>query len=246
MFIRRMIAVFALAIASLAGLTGAAKAPPAPAPVWTSTAQYGSFTRWGFTWNNDEWNLQPTSYQKISVTSVNTWGVVSNQPYSLPQYPSIGWSGGRKLSSYTSLSSSATESGPGTVTGVYYEAAYDIWLNASAPGQANGFEIMVWTDTYQHGNTPGSYLGKATISGIPYTVYEGQGGNGPAVWLVREANAARSTTNLYQVIKTVVGEAANYTGPSNPVVSTVQFGWEIGGTGGTNRSFNVTQFSLTS
>ena len=143
MSIRRMIAVFALVIASLTGLAGAAKPSYAPAPVWTSTAQFGSFTRWGFTWNNDEWNLQPTSYQKISVTNVNTWSVVSNQPYSLPQYPSIGWSGGKKLSSYTALSSSATESGPGTVAGVYYEAAYDIWLNASAPGQANGFELSL-------------------------------------------------------------------------------------------------------
>jgi hypothetical protein len=217
-----------------------------PGPVWTSTAQFGQYTRWGYTWNNDEWNLQPTSYQKISVTSVNNWGVVSNQPFSAPQYPDISWAGGNALSGYPRLSSSECENGPGNVPGVYYEAAYDIWLNAAAPGQSNGFEIMVWTDIHQHGMTPGSFAGNVTIAGVRYAAYEGQGGNGPAVWLLRTSSAGCATTNLYQVVKTVVNEAANYTGSTNPTVSTVQFGWEIGGTGGVNRSFGVTAYAVTS
>ena len=243
MLLRRIIAPIVITLAAVLGLGATAHAA---GPVWTSTAQYGQYTRWGYTWNNDEWNLQPTSYQKISVTSVGNWGVVSNQPFSAPQYPDISWAAGKTLSSYPRLSSSACEQGPGNVPGVYYEAAYDIWLNAYAPGQPNGFEIMVWTDIHQHGLTPGSFAGNVTIAGVQYAAYEGQGGNGPAVWLLRTSNAGCATTNLYQVVKTVVTGAANYTGSKNPVVSTVQFGWEIGGTGGANRSFSVTSYAVTS
>jgi len=208
--------------------------------VWSSTAQYGNYSSSGYTWNNDEWNLAAQSWEQIRVSSVNSWGVSSRQPdLRGPQYPDIGSALGGRLSSYPGLSSSESESGPRSEAA--WEAAYDIWLNATAPGASNGYEIMVWTDV--HGAPlPGTPVATPVIDGTRYRVYIGA----DTTYLVRDKNVTRATTNLHDVIMWVTQHIPRYTGGTDPVVSTVEFGWEIYGTGGETLSWRVAMYDIIS
>jgi len=215
--------------------------PPRPSLPWSSTAQYGNYDAGGYTWNNDQWNLAPTSYQKISVWGVNSWGVSSRQPaLKGPQYPDIGSALGGRLSSYPGLCSSESETGPRS--GATWEAAYDIWLDApGGPGASNGYEIMVWTDV--HGAPlPGTPVATPVIDGTRYRVYVGA----DVTYLVRDKNVTSATTNLHDVIMWVTQHIPRYTGGTDPVVSTVEFGWEIYGTGGKTLSWRVTRYDIVS
>ncbi|QHP66117.1 hypothetical protein EI171_00130 (plasmid) [Bradyrhizobium sp. LCT2] len=59
--------------------SSAAAPVPEKAPIWSSSAPYGNFTRDGYSWNNDVWG-SGAGPQTISVYGANRWGVWSNQP----------------------------------------------------------------------------------------------------------------------------------------------------------------------
>lgn len=181
------------------------------------------------------------------MTDNNSWGVVSSQVFStrcwVATYPHIGWAGGRALSAYPPIVARETETGPGYGGKLQWEAAYDIWLNNSSPGADSGYEIMVWTDT--SGVSPCcSVLATPVIDGVQYKFYQAAGGNGPASWFVREGNSQSTVTDLSKFIAYVAAFHGNYSGPADPVVDTVEFGWEVWGTGGAPASFQVSNFSL--
>src|SRR5215472_2504791 len=218
--------------------------------VWSSSAQYGTYqqTVGGITyhWNNDAW-CPSHGPETIWANSPNDWGVTSQQTFSqscwVMTYPHIGWWGGGALSSYAGLSSSEAETGPGYGGALQWEAAYDIWLNNGSPGSDSGYEIMIWTDT--SGVAPCcSIIAKPVIDGVTFDLYQSQGGNGPASWFVREGNVGGGTFNLKDFIAYIASHGGNYPGPFDPQVDTVEFGWEVWGTGGVPVSFHVSQYSL--
>jgi xyloglucan-specific endo-beta-1,4-glucanase len=223
--------------------------PPPPSGVWQSSAQYGTYSAVGtdgvwYHWNNDAW-CSGHGPQTIWAANQDDWGVTSQQTFStdcwVQTYPHIGWWGGKSLSSYPPIISTETETGPAGA-GLRWEAAYDIWLNSSA-GSDSGYEIMIWTDT--HGVSPGgSVISTPTIDGVQYKFYQGAGGNGPASWFVRVGNTTSAVTNLSEFIAYVASLGGNYGGGSNPVVDTIEFGWEVWGTGGVPVNFKVSQYSV--
>jgi hypothetical protein len=219
---------------------------------WSTTAPYGTYTFKGsdgntYTANNDVWGASPGP-QTIKVISNNDWSVTSAQTFStdswVQSFPHLGWSGGKPLSQYPQIVATSAEKGPGYSSAMKWEAAFDVWLNSS-PGADHGYEIMVWTDV--SGVAPGpQQIAAPTIMGTKYRVYQGAGGNGPCTWLVREGNAPSCTTHLKAIISWVTQtfKGGNYSGPANPTVDTIEFGWEIWGTGGQPANFSCSHYSL--
>lgn len=207
--------------------------------LWGSSAQYGTYSNFGYHWNNDAW-CDSHGPQRIWVRDPSSWGVLSTQTFNtdcwVQTYPHIGWWGGGLLSQYPQIISTEQEGGPSHT--YQWEAAYDIWLNSS-PGADSGYEVMIWTDT--HNVSPGGpVLATPVISGVQYRVYQGQGGNGPATWFVRTANTTTATTD----IRSILLYLASHNGPANPRVDTIEFGWEIWGTDNTLARFQVHEYSL--
>lgn len=211
--------------------------------LWISSAQYGTYAAHGldhqyYHWNNDAW-CSGHGPQTISVVNNDNWSVTSSQVFStdcwVQTYPHIGWWGGDHISHYPFLDVSTSESGPSN--SYQWEAAFDIWLNSS-PGADAGYEVMIWTDT--HNVSPCCLVGPVTIDKVRYNFYQGPGGNGPASWFVRIGNVKSSTVNIKDFL-TYVGA---HGGPRNPVVDTVEYGWEIWGTDGRPANFHMSEFHL--
>ncbi len=166
-----------------------------------------------------------------------SWGTVTTDDNG-DAYPDIGWAGGRPLSSYHLVGTESDSEPPGS--GGRWDAAYDIWLNNGNPGANNGYEVMVWTN--DHNWNIGNPIKVVTIDGVRYGFYQREGGSGPGSWLVRMPGSTHTVTNLSDVISFVVGYGGNYSGPADPVVDTVEYGWEISTV--TNGQFTITSFSL--
>lgn len=222
------------------------------AVVWSSGGRYATYTARGtdgvtYTWNNDRW-ADTAGPQVIWVNGNNDWGVTSTQVFStrswVEAYPHIGWRGGRRLTAYPAVTATFAETGPGHVAPLRWEAAFDIWLNASSPGADNGYEVMVWTDV--SGVSPGgSVLATPLIGGIRYRVYQGAGNNGPGMTtLVQVANTASGTRNLRAILSWVTAFRGAHPLPAGSVLSTVEFGWEVWGTGGRPARFHVSHYTM--
>lgn len=134
--------VLALPFATMIALFPAS----AKAPIWSSSDQYGTFSREGYSWNNDVYG-QGAGHQTISVYSINQWSVWSNQPDTggIKSYPHGAFNIGKPLSAINDLRSSFNQSVP---TGGHWNFAYDIW------DSSNSYEIMLWTN--YTGNADGS------------------------------------------------------------------------------------------
>lgn len=232
--------------------------------LFISTQPFEAFSQKGtdgqqYVYQNDGWNEAPTASQVMTVKSNNDWGVVSNQP-GVPgnnqnhgyvqTYPCLTWAGSKSLSHYTQIRADHAETGPGYSDKFQWEAAFDIWLNAEAPGDSNGYEIMIWHDTSLPSySSPGAYahvIAEPVIDGVQYVVWQGAGGNGPATWFMRKTNAPATTTHILDILKwwkTIKG--TNYTGPADPVLSTICYGWEVWGTSGKPANFHCSEFKLT-
>ena len=243
---KAVLAVFA-AIVCLAAFTTAT--PPA----WQSSARFGTYTAVGtdgvtYHWNNDAW-CPGAGPQTIWVNDNNNWGVTSQQMFStdcwVQTYPHIGWWGGGLLSSYSALTATESETGPGHSLPLQWEAAYDIWLNNGHPGSDSGYEVMVWTDVANVGACCG-VIARPTIAGVEYLEYQSQGGNGPVTDFIRVNGAQTTTTDLKAIIAYVASHGGNYSGPADPAVDTIEFGWEVWGTGSFPEDFQMSQFSLAS
>jgi hypothetical protein len=76
---------------------------------------------------------------------------------------------------------------------------------------------------------------------VTYYVYTGTGGNGEATWIQQVTNTPVVTTNIKEVL-----DALDSAGdiPASPVVSEIDFGWEISATSGT-QAFTMNSYSLT-
>ncbi|MEY9463369.1 hypothetical protein ABH973_003782 [Bradyrhizobium ottawaense] len=126
--------------------SSAAASVQAKAPIWSSSATYGNFSRDGFSWNNDVWG-SGAGPQTISVYGANRWSVWSNQPGTggIKSYPHEAVHIGKPLSAINTLSSTFNQDVPKSGA---WDTAYDIW------DSSNQHEIMIWTN--YTGNSDGS------------------------------------------------------------------------------------------
>jgi hypothetical protein len=208
-------------------------ATSALAVVYESSAQYASYSTGGYTIYNDEWGSGHNT-QTLWVNSASNWGVFSTQPSTsgVKSYPNDSKSIGTALNSLHSVTSSFNESNPGSGN---WESAYDIWLNGS------GIEVMVWT--YVKGNVGplGSSVGTVTLDGNTWTLYAGSNGSNPTYSFVRHGNESSGSVNLLDLLKYLENTKKYF---SSPTLSTVQYGWEISGTGNTQENFTMNSYSV--
>jgi Glycosyl hydrolase family 12 len=194
----------------------------------------------------DVWNPVSGASQTLTAYNPGQWSVSADMPAGrtgVVSYPDVQQiytttsDTPDPLSSFHSLTSSFTESGPGSSGGNDYEAAYDIWAGT---GNHNGAqEIMIWVDN--HGQTPaGSKVATADIGGTSYSVWSA--GKNP-VSLVLNTNETSGTINILAALDWLM---SNGYMPAGSGVNQIDFGWEICSTGGTAKTFSLTQFGITS
>jgi hypothetical protein len=109
-------------LASLVVLVLGANA--AMAAVWSSSAQYASWSNGGYTLYNDVWG-SGAGPQTIWANSYSNWGVTSDQPNTsgVKSFPNVSKSIGEPLSSLSSVTSSFSDSMPSSGD---FESACDI------------------------------------------------------------------------------------------------------------------------
>lgn len=219
---------FPLVAAAIALVVGASAAFAA---VWTSLAQYGSWTDDGYTLYNDVWG-SGAGAQTIWANSYSNWGVDSDQPNTsgVKSYPNVSYSIGKPVSSLGTVSSSFNFSVPSTGD---FEAAYDIWANGSSD------EIMLWTYTQNVGPL-GTEEASASVGGSNWDIYKGSNGSNPVYSFVRTSNETSGSVNITDIFDWLSSEGW-LTGAT---LSTVQFGWEITSTNDTTEDFTVNSYSL--
>jgi hypothetical protein len=203
------------------------------AAVYESSAQYASYSTGGYTIYNDEWGSGHGT-QTLWVNSATNWGVYSTQPSTsgVKSYPNESKSVGTALNSLHSVTSSFSESNPGSGN---WESAYDIWLNGS------GIEVMIWT--YVKGNVGplGSSVGTVVLNGQTWTLYAGNNGSNPTYSFVRSGNESSGSVNVLYMLQYLENTKKYF---SNPTLSTVQYGWEISSTGNTQLDFTINSYSV--
>jgi Glycosyl hydrolase family 12 len=230
---RKLVRAALPALAAATALT--LNATSALAFVYESSAQYASYSTGGYTIYNDEWGSGHGT-QTLWVNSASNWGVYSTQPATsgVKSYPNESKSIGTALNSLHSVTSSFSESNPGSGN---WESAYDIWLNGS------GIEVMAWT--YVKGNVGplGSAVGTVSLDGSTWTLYAGSNGSNPTYSFVRSGNESSGTVNVLDLLKYLENTKKYF---SNPTLSTVQYGWEISSTGNVQENFTINGYSVSS
>nr|WP_166349172.1 glycosyl hydrolase [Bradyrhizobium barranii] len=220
----------------------------AKAPIWSSSAQYGSFSIDGYSWNNDVWG-RGAGPQTISVSAVNQWGGWSNQPDTggIKSYPHEGFNVGKPLSSINTLISNFNQEVP---TSGAWDVAYDIW------DSSNQYEIMLWTNYTGNpdggGNVkPISYKYASSGAAIPiytnvdvggatWNVFQGENHH-KVISFLRTSKTNSGTVDIKSVLQWI--KSKGYFGEIN--VGNVQYGVEITSSPG-GMNFNFNNWTLTS
>lgn len=197
----------------------------------------------------DVWNPVHGYSQSLSVQSPSHWSVTASAPSgnsAVVSYPDTQQLFNEPpISSFSSITSTFAQSGPGAGGGDDYEAAYDLWTDSGHPGTALGHdtlnEIMVWVANY--GQRPsGTDVGNVTIGGVTYALWHsaarGHGHN--CVSLVLPSNESSGTVNILAILQYLASHGLI----NSNRISQIDFGWEICSTGGVAKTFSVTGYSL--
>jgi hypothetical protein len=197
----------------------------------------------------DVWNPVHGYSQSLSVQSPSHWSVTASAPSgnsAVVSYPDTQQLFNEpSISSFSSITSTFAQSGPGAGGGDDYEAAYDLWTDSGHPGTALGHdtlnEIMVWVANY--GQRPsGTDVGNVTIDGVTYALWHsaarGHGHN--CVSLVLPSNESSGTVNILAILQYLASHGLI----NSDRISQIDFGWEICSTGGVAKTFAVTGYSL--
>jgi hypothetical protein len=221
-----------LAAVAVAGSATMLAVGPAQAATCTTSAQYGSCTSGSYTIYNDEWGSGYGS-QTLWVNSASNWGVYSTQPSTsgVKAYPNASLSIGKAINSLSKATSSFNETLPSSGN---FESAYDIWLNSST------YEVMIWTDKVGNVGPLGSSIGNLTLDSNTWTVYVGNNGSNAVYSFVRTSNETSGTVNILDLLKWMENTKGYF---SNPTLSTIQYGFEISGTGNVQEDFTINSYS---
>jgi Glycosyl hydrolase family 12 len=219
--------------------------------VWSSSAQYASWSNGGYTIYNDVWG-SGAGYQSIWANSYSNWGVWANHPNTggIKSYPNCTKYVGRQLSQLGSCTSYFNATTP---SGGAWESTYDIWDG----NKAN--EIMLWMN--YTGNTDGSGNVKPisynwNASGNPMPVYTNQSIGGHTWNVFRGNNGKNNVYSFLRTSKTNSGtvdvkamlnwiKGRGWIG--DVMLGDVQYGFEITscyGTNGSGMNFTTNSYSV--
>ena len=217
--------------------------PPGPAPspaqsrdaaghLFASPMRFAQYQVGGYVVANDEWG-NGYNNQTVWANSATNWGVSATQPDTpgVKSYPNISKSVNVALNSLSSATSSFSETNP---VGGNWESAYDIWLNGT------GIEVMAWT--YVNGDIQplGTPSRTVTLDGNTWTLYVGSNGHNPTYSFLRQGNETSGTVDVLGLLKYLENTGGYF---SNPVLSSIQYGWEIDSTDNVQKNFTINDYS---
>lgn len=186
------------------------------------------------TWNAAGYQVSQTLY----ICDYDNWYVVAKMDDSkgdgaVKTYPNVHKDFDRApaISSFSSISSSFAHAGPHV--GIY-EFAYDIWLNGVASNGST--EVMIWTDNFKQVPS-GSLQETFTVDGQSYQVYK----SGNYLAFVQTTNATSGTVNLLAFFNHIIAKGWI---PATSTLGAIDYGVELVSTNGTNATFVVSGFSL--
>jgi hypothetical protein len=186
----------------------------AHAYVWSSCAQYGTYSSGGYEFYCDEWGSSAS--ECCNLNSITSWNVVSSVPTGggVKGYPNTAINkDGKTVSAYNGTGS-YNYSTPG---GTYWDCSFDCWVPT---------EVMVWVGNSGGVGPSGSQVySNQSIAGSTWNVYW-QGG-GPLSF-VRTSNSTSGSVNLGTMIKW--GATKGYYS-SGGTVGALGLGFEIFGSG---------------
>ncbi|WP_155338321.1 glycoside hydrolase family 12 protein [Acrocarpospora corrugata] len=206
-------------------------AQPAQAAVWSSSAQWGTWTNSGFTLYNNIWG-GGAGPQTIWANSASNWGVWANHPNTggVKSYPNVSRNVNRRISALTTATSSFNVTVPG---GGAYATAYDIWCDGHT------YEIMLWMNKTGPVGPLGSRQTTATVGGHSWDIYRGSNGSNQVFSFVSRGNANSGTVNIKAILTWL--RTSNWFG--DVTLGDVQFGYEITSSSG-GMDFRTNSYSL--
>jgi len=188
---------------------------------------------------NDVWNPIPGWSQTLTAYAPDNWQAVVDMPAgntAVVSYPNVQQLfGDVKLSSYTSMTSSFTETMNATSSTVG-EAAWDIWCNNWND------EVMIWVDNYGQdlANSGDTYLGTTVIGGQNWDVYR----NGPPGSELIVALDHNEQTGTVDILTTLTYLENQGWLTANSTLTAVDFGAEFASTGGQHETFQVSRYTI--
>ncbi|MEV6605829.1 hypothetical protein [Kutzneria sp. NPDC051319] len=203
------------------------------AAVWSSSAQWATWSNGGYTLRNDVWG-HGAGPQTIWGNSYRDWGVNSNQPNTggVKSYPQVAKAVNKKLSAIGSVTSNFAVSLP---SGGSYEATYDIWADS------NRYEIMLWMSKAGAVGPIGSKQATVTVGGHTWDVYKGSNGRNAVFSFLRQGNTTAGAVDVKAVLNWI--KSKGWFG--DVTLGDVQFGFEITSASG-GKNFAVTDFGVSS
>ncbi len=250
---RRIVALASAATLIAVSAFVIALAAPSKAAAATICGQYGSAVVGNYIVMNNRWGTSAT--QCINTTSSgfqiaqqDGTGNLSGAPVS---YPAIylGCHYGNcspnsplpmQIGRISSAITGTTETYPGSGT---YDAAYDIWLNATTDvSGVQDTEIMIWLNHTGSVQPVGSQTGTASLAGKSWNVWTGNNGQNNVVsYVANPAGVTSLSLDVKAFINDTLSRGAQY-GSASWYLTSIQDGFEpwIGGVG-----LAVTNFSAT-
>jgi hypothetical protein len=194
----------------------------------------------GFYVDTDTWNAAGYQVsQTMYVCAYDNWYVVANMNNAtgdgaVKTYPNVhkDFNDSPAISSFSTISSSFAHEAPHV--GIY-EFAYDIWLNGVA--SSGSTEVMIWTDNY-HQVPSGSSVETIAFDGQSYDVHK----SGSYIAFVETTNVTSGTLNLLSFFDHIIAKGWI---PSTSTLGAIDYGVELVSTDGTNATFQLDGFSLT-
>ncbi|QGG54967.1 GH12 family glycosyl hydrolase domain-containing protein [Paenibacillus sp. B01] len=211
------------------------------AAVWTSSAQWGSWSNGGYTVYNNIWG-SGAGTQTIWADSYSKWGVTANHPNTggIKSYPNSTRPINTQLAALSSLKSSFNVTVPSS--GSSFVAAYDIWSGN------NAHEIMLWMNkqgavgpiagSWDSNGNPVANFTNVSVGGHTWNVYKGSNGSNDVFSFVRTSNTSSGTVDVLAILNWC--KSKGWMG--NEIVNSVQFGYEI--TSAPNATFTTNSYSV--
>jgi len=209
-------------------------------PVFMTSDTNGGWSNGGYYVHNNMWNSSAgLGPETLYACSYNNWYVVSNQTNSagaVKTYPNVHKDYNNvPISSFNVITSTFAESSPHV--GIY-NVAYDIWTNGVATSGST--EFMIWTENFNQ-RPAGSKVMTTPFGGRTYDVWKTSDNH--YIAFVPTIVFTSGTVDLLEMLKWAMTQGWL---PSNSTLGQICFGIEIVSTNGSNATFYVTDFSITS
>lgn len=213
-------------------------AQPEVKAVWSSSAQWGTWTNGGYTLYNNIWGSGAGS-QTIWANSYSNWGIWANHPNTsgVKAYPNSTRYVGRTLSSLSSLTSSISVTSP---SGGAWTSCFDVW------DSGNQNEIMLWMNytsnsdgsgnikpisyTWSSAGNPVPVYTNLSVGGATWNVFRGSNGSNNVYSFLRTTKTNNTTVDIRAIANWI--RSQGWFG--DITVGNVQFGYEITSSYGTN------------